>query len=229
MFFLHLVANRWCRVRQRNSLRRLVVAPEPLVRQITASCRWTTSSAFRSSHTARQAELLVTKPPPSTATAATEEEAVKSRVLTCTGIRTGETVQPAAVPVGAGTRRLGARFKINRDTSENLVPKSEIQNQAETVTITGTEYECNSADIKRIKLIFSETSCCEGFGKGWPTCVGRRIQCWQQQVWCTFVYTIPTYRFSTPPISLLLLPFTLCTYPDCGAATTYFIAYVTTQ
>jgi hypothetical protein len=45
-----------------------------------------------------------------------------------------------------------------------MVPEPEVQNQAETVTATGTEHYGYSANIQRIELVFSEKSSCQSFG-----------------------------------------------------------------
>jgi hypothetical protein len=47
-----------------------------------------------------------------------------------------------------------------------MVPEPQVQNQAETVTATGTEHDGYSVDIQRVEFVFSEKSGRQSFGTG---------------------------------------------------------------
>jgi hypothetical protein len=47
-----------------------------------------------------------------------------------------------------------------------MVPEPKVQNQAETVTATGTKHNGYSVNIQRVELVFSEKSSSQSFGTG---------------------------------------------------------------
>lgn len=103
------------------------------------------------------------------------EKALASGLQSLTGVRVGTPLRTTTLPIRTGTIRAGKKLKTHRDSGQNLVSKSSLQNQTETnPTARGSNIECHqtgsgTGPCARGWLIRS------GGCASWPTALRLRI------------------------------------------------------